>query len=221
MARVRHHYLLVSKTSLAMVLMVPVVVMLHTIGRAEGFLPSTIHPRLTSPCLTPPCLSRWGTAVIAHRPRKSAIARHESITRMTSGNSLSQNSSSRDQSEHPGSSSVTREEFLAGTAAIVTASLASRILTIPSAPPSYDVAQERIFDTRKTSFLPADPARLIVPGIGFSERVVCLGETHTNPMHHRMQFNVMKATHAVTKSLGEPLAIGLEMFYRQQQVRVK
>lgn len=113
---------------------------------------------------------------------------------------------------------VSREGFLAGATSMVVAALAPGVLTEPRAPPSYDVTQERIFDTRKNSFLPADPAKLIVPGAGFKEKVVCLGETHTHPLHHRMQFNVMKATHAVTKSVGEPLAIGLEMFYRQQQV---
>lgn len=56
------------------------------------------------------------------------------------------------------------------------------------------------------------------PRSTFDNKVVCLGEMHTHPMHHRMQFNVIKATHQVTKSAGERLAIGLEMFYRQQQV---
>lgn len=115
--------------------------------------------------------------------------------------------------------SITREGFLAGTTAIIAAGLAPGILTAPSSPPSYDVTHERIFDTRKRSFVPAEPERLIVPGtVGFSQRIVCLGEMHTHPLHHRMQFNVIKAIHGVTGSLGEPLAIGLEMFYRQQQV---
>ncbi|CAN0444377.1 unnamed protein product, partial [Discosporangium mesarthrocarpum] len=48
-------------------------------------------------------------------------------------------------------------------------------------------------------------------------RLLCLGEVHTHPLHHRMQFNVMKATHAASEALDEPMAIGLEMFYRQQQ----
>lgn len=114
--------------------------------------------------------------------------------------------------------SITREGFLAGTTAIIAAGLAPGILTAPSSPPSYDVTHERIFDTRKRSFVPAEPERLIVPGtVGFSQRIVCLGEMHTHPLHHRMQFNVIKAIHGVTGSLGEPLAIGLEMFYRQQQ----
>ncbi|CAM9891242.1 unnamed protein product, partial [Sphacelaria rigidula] len=84
---------------------------------------------------------------------------------------------------------------------------------------SYDVRRERIFDTRKSSFMPADPQQLIVnnPRTKFDDRVVCLGEVHTHPLHHRMQFNMVKATHHITKASAEPLAIGLEMFYRQQQ----
>eukprot|EP00904_Undaria_pinnatifida_P011366 jgi/Undpi1/735/HiC_scaffold_10.g04199.m1 len=116
--------------------------------------------------------------------------------------------------------SITREGFLAGTTAIVAAGLAPGVLTKPRGPPSYDVKQERIFDTRKRSFVPAEPERLIVPGLGgkgFSQRIVCLGEMHTHPLHHRMQFNVIKAIHGVTVPRREPLAIGLEMFYRQQQ----
>lgn len=141
--------------------------------------------------------------------------------RMATSSSASTNTEGDRGGPHgsrPGDS-LTREGFLAGTAAMVVTALAPSILTDPTAPPAYDVSQERIFDTRKSSFLPADPERLIVPGEGFSQRIVCLGEMHTHPLHHRMQFNVIKATHSVTRFRGEPLAIGLEMFYRQQQVR--
>lgn len=115
---------------------------------------------------------------------------------------------------------VTREGFLATSAAIVAAALAPGFLTEPTGPPSYDVGKyERIFDTSRRSFLPADPTRLILPEGGFAGRVVCAGEMHTHPLHHRMQFEVIKALSGVTKARREPLAIGLEMFYRQQQVR--
>lgn len=118
------------------------------------------------------------------------------------------------------SDTVTREGFLATSAAIVAAALAPQFLTEPRAPPSYDVGKyERIFDTSRRSYLPADPTRLILPDGGFTGRVVCAGEMHTHPLHHRMQFEVIKALSGVTKATREPLAIGLEMFYRQQQVR--
>lgn len=49
---------------------------------------------------------------------------------------------------------------------------------------------------------------------GEPPRVLFAGEVHTNPMDHKMQFELIKAT----KELDEkPLAIGLEMCYRQQQ----
>ncbi|CAM9316161.1 unnamed protein product, partial [Hapterophycus canaliculatus] len=76
---------------------------------------------------------------------------------------------------------------------------------------------ERIYDTARRSFVPANPSRLILPGAGFTDRVVVAGEMHTHPLHHRMQFEVIKAVASVTKPRREPLAIGLEMFYRQQQ----
>lgn len=109
---------------------------------------------------------------------------------------------------------------LSTLAAIVAAALSSEFLTVPRGPPSYDMSKyERIFDTSRKSFLPADPTRLILSGGSFSDRVVCAGEMHTHPLHHRMQFEVIKAVSGVTKSRGEPLAVGLEMFYQQQQVR--
>lgn len=116
---------------------------------------------------------------------------------------------------------VTREGFLATSALAVAAALAPGFLTEPRPPLSYDVNKyERIFDTSRRSFLPADPTHLILPGAGFADRVVCAGEMHTHPLHHRMQFEVIKAVDSVTRPRGEPLAIGLEMFYRQQQVCV-
>lgn len=119
---------------------------------------------------------------------------------------------------HP-TGTVTREGFLATSALAVAAALAPGFLIEPRPPLSYDVSKyERIFDTSRRSFVPADPTHLILPGAGFADRVVCAGETHTHPLHHRMQFEVIKALDSVTRAKGEPLAIGLEMFYRQQQV---
>lgn len=109
---------------------------------------------------------------------------------------------------------LTRKKFIAAVALLgLTPSIYSRL----GIAPSYDITLERIFDTRRRSFLPAEPEQLLSHGL--TQRVVCLGETHTHPLHHRMQFNIIKAAHAITKDRGEPLAVGLEMFYRQQQVR--
>lgn len=110
---------------------------------------------------------------------------------------------------------LTRQGFIGG---VLGAALAPALVK-PRPPPSYDVIKyERIFDTSRKSFVPADPSRLIFPGVGFADRVVCTGEMHTHPLHHRMQFEVIKAVASVTRAKTEPLAIGLEMFYRQQQV---
>ncbi|CAN0046958.1 unnamed protein product, partial [Ectocarpus fasciculatus] len=109
---------------------------------------------------------------------------------------------------------LTRQGFIGG---VIGAALAPTLVK-PRPQPSYDVIKyERIFDTARNSFVPADPSRLIFPGVGFADRVVCTGEMHTHPLHHRMQFEVIKAVASVTKAKTEPLAIGLEMFYRQQQ----
>ena len=159
-------------------------------------------------------LPTWSSAALRSPPATGARAR--ALLRMAT--------SSPSGGGPRGSSSsdtVTREGFLATSAAIVAAALAPEFLTEPRGPPSYDVGRyERIFDTSKKSYLPADPTHLIPPGGGFSGRVVCAGETHTHPLHHRMQFEVIKAMSGVTKAKKEPLAIGLEMFYRQQQVGV-
>lgn len=118
------------------------------------------------------------------------------------------------------SDTVSREGFIAGSVGLVAAALSPGFLTAPTPPPSYDVSRfERIYDTARRSFVPANPSRLILPGAGFMDRVVVAGEMHTHPLHHRMQFEVIKAVASVTKPKREPLAIGLEMFYRQQQVR--
>ena len=45
-------------------------------------------------------------------------------------------------------------------------------------------------------------------------RVFFAGEEHTHPMHHKMQYELIKAVKELDDA---PLAIGLEMFYRQHQ----
>lgn len=120
------------------------------------------------------------------------------------------------------SDTISREGFIAGSVGLVAAALSPGFLTEPTPPPSYDVSKyERIYDTARRSFVPANPSRLILPGAGFTDRVIVAGEMHTHPLHHRMQFEVIKAVASVTKPKREPLAIGLEMFYRQQQVSEK
>ena len=49
---------------------------------------------------------------------------------------------------------------------------------------------------------------------GLAPRVIFCGEEHAHPLHHLMQLDVVKAVDALDDA---PLAIGLEMFYRQHQ----
>jgi len=76
-----------------------------------------------------------------------------------------------------------------------------------------------LFDTRVGSYLPPQPAALIGHALAKGQsagraRVIFAGETHTHPLHHLMQFELIKA---VREMDGAPLAIGMEMFYRQHQ----
>ncbi|CAN0343829.1 unnamed protein product [Ectocarpus sp. 12 AP-2014] len=145
----------------------------------------------------------------AARPRPRSAAAPTALR-------MGDEASSRSGGPHGSNSgdTLTRQGFIGG---LIGAALAPALVK-PRPPPSYDVIKyERIFDTARKSFVPADPSRLIFPGVGFADRVVCTGEMHTHPLHHRMQFEVIKAVASVTKAKTEPLAIGLEMFYRQQQ----
>jgi hypothetical protein len=49
--------------------------------------------------------------------------------------------------------------------------------------------------------------------------VVVVGENHASPTHHRLQLEVIRALHqeSIRETGKPPLAIGLEMFYRQHQ----
>ena len=86
---------------------------------------------------------------------------------------------------------------------------------------------ERIFDTRSGSFVPARPERLLAPGSDRAAqlpRVVCCGEVHTAAAHHTAERRLVRALSDVAERERRergterlPLAIGLEMCYRQQQ----
>lgn len=78
----------------------------------------------------------------------------------------------------------------------------------------YDLSLERIYDTRIGSFLPAEPERLFRPGHLPATPVICLGEHHDSILDHRLQFRSIAALHRAAPD--EPLAIGLEMFYKTQ-----
>ena len=103
----------------------------------------------------------------------------------------------------------------------------------------YNPNNERIYDTKRKSFLPTVKVERLIENElnGKNQRVVVIGEIHSNPCHHRVEFDVIKAffdaeEQATQRSnvvnnvdiMSNPAsvnnkkyAIGLECFYRQHQ----
>ena len=78
----------------------------------------------------------------------------------------------------------------------------------------YNPANERIYDVRKKSFLPVSQLKVLQKELN-GQRIVSIGELHSNPCHHRVEFNIIKSL-VETRNPGT-LSIGLECFYRQHQ----
>ena len=78
----------------------------------------------------------------------------------------------------------------------------------------FNPRNERIFDTRKNSFLPAHPENFLYKELG-SRNVIVVGEVHSNRCHHHAEFEVVRAVSQNQDS--RKLSIGLECFYRQHQ----
>jgi uncharacterized iron-regulated protein len=82
----------------------------------------------------------------------------------------------------------------------------------------YNPVNERIFDTYHKSYLPAKPEVYLSKDRLGDKRVITVGEVHSNPCHHRLEFDLVKALSTGKRGGGSGnLAIGLECFYRQQQ----
>lgn len=79
----------------------------------------------------------------------------------------------------------------------------------------YDPKHQRIFDTLRNSFVPAFPDIFLKKELK-SKKVVIIGEVHSNPCHHRLEFEIIKAL-AKDNQKVPTVAIGLEAFYRQHQ----
>ena len=80
----------------------------------------------------------------------------------------------------------------------------------------YNPRNERIYNTKKKSFVPAHPEDYLSKELGGSN-VVVIGEVHSNRCHHHAEFEMVRALHQRSKE-GLGMAIGLECFYRQHQV---
>lgn len=124
--------------------------------------------------------------------------------------------------------SATRPARLAAASAAEERLLLDSSVTIVDSSQEYDRARSVLYDTRSGSFLPPEPRRFVgtalqrcctgsqceAAGQGGEARVIFAAEDHQNPLHHMMQLEIIKAVDALDD---RPLAIGLEMFYRQHQ----
>ena len=80
--------------------------------------------------------------------------------------------------------------------------------------PWYNPVNLRIYDVSKKSFLPVSQLAVLEKELQ-GRQVVCVGEIHSNPCHHRVEFEIVKTlcSHRSPRTL----SIGLECFYRQHQ----
>mmetsp|Transcript_19954 Transcript_19954/g.33388 ORF Transcript_19954/g.33388 Transcript_19954/m.33388 type:complete len:382 (-) Transcript_19954:558-1703(-) len=78
----------------------------------------------------------------------------------------------------------------------------------------YDPSNERIYDTLHQSFVPAHPEKYLSADLN-GKKVITIGEIHSNPCHHKMQFEIVRSL--ASDIPPDDMAIGLECFYRQHQ----
>ena len=81
----------------------------------------------------------------------------------------------------------------------------------------YNPDNERIFDTYHKSYLPARPELYLSKERLEGKKVITIGETHTNPLCHRLELDVIRALAMNNVQKGQKMAIGLECFFRQHQ----
>lgn len=79
---------------------------------------------------------------------------------------------------------------------------------------AYDPNFERIYCTQHLSYIPARPEKFL-PRELHNKRVIAIGEQHNHPVHHRIQFEVIKSVVQIRGA--KNVAVGLESFYRQHQ----
>jgi len=78
----------------------------------------------------------------------------------------------------------------------------------------YDPSNERIYDTFRRSYIPADPSKYLENNLR-QTNVITIGEVHSNICHHKLQFDIVRAVSSIRSP--SATAIGLECFYRQHQ----
>mgnify|MGYP000222429304 CR=1 FL=1 len=88
---------------------------------------------------------------------------------------------------------------------------------LPSSSSGYNPRNERIYDTRRKSFLPARPDQFLKEELKKeNKKIVVIGEVHSNPCHHHAEFEILKTLYNSYGTEGG-VAIGLKCFYRQHQ----
>jgi len=97
------------------------------------------------------------------------------------------------------------------------ASLSSLCNTCATGARWYNPANERIFDTARGSYLPPLPSKFLSNKRLDGRTIVTIGEVHSNPCHHRLEFDIIRALSASSNNQKNKLSIGLECFYRQHQ----
>ena len=82
----------------------------------------------------------------------------------------------------------------------------------------YNPLNERIYDTHRKTYLPAAASQRIDTELEkYQRNIVVIGEVHSNPCHHRVEFDVIRSLHHAAMSKERSMAIGLECFYRNHQ----
>ena len=99
---------------------------------------------------------------------------------------------------------------------------AGTVASLTSAPVAASPPAESIYDTKTGTFLQPGPLSALLPKEVLDMPkggVIVVGENHGSPLHHRLQLDIIKTLHAesIKKPGRPPMAIGLEMFFRQQQ----
>ena len=83
----------------------------------------------------------------------------------------------------------------------------------------YNPYNQRIFDTKRNSYLPSHPENYLRKVLD-NRNVVIIGEVHSNPCHHQVEFEVLRTLYASQSNTSRGIsniAIGMEAFYRQHQ----
>lgn len=93
------------------------------------------------------------------------------------------------------------------------------IVAAEMSPPAwYNPDNERIFDTFHKSYVPARPELYLSNERLEGRKIFTIGETHTNPICHKLELDIIRPLAMNSIKNGGKMAIGLECFHRQHQL---